>query len=201
MTPMLDHLVTGHRRRRRDDASRAASEHVRVGDGHLGRGRARRERVRRCWPRPRAPRPTRSGGCSSSPTSRCPGTPRCSRSATWCRSAAATRCPASRRWRCRWGATRPSSSSGAAARRRTSGRSSTRTRATWRRSGAARAVAELPPRHPRLRASPPGRCGSAIHLWYLVGFQNRLLVFIRWGFSFLTHGRGTRLITGEQNMP
>ena len=40
-----------------------------------------------------------------------------------------------------------------------------------------------------------------IHLFYLVGFQNRLLVFIRWGFSFLTHGRGTRLITGEQNMP
>jgi len=40
-----------------------------------------------------------------------------------------------------------------------------------------------------------------IHLWYLVGFQNRLLVFIRWAISFLTHGRGTRLITGEQNMP
>ena len=31
----------------------------------------------------------------------------------------------------------------------------------------------------------------------LVGFQNRLLVFIRWSFSFLTHGRGSRLITGE----
>jgi NADH:ubiquinone reductase (H+-translocating) len=40
-----------------------------------------------------------------------------------------------------------------------------------------------------------------VHLWYLVGFQNRLLVFIRWGFSFVTHGRGTRLITGENNMP
>ena len=37
-----------------------------------------------------------------------------------------------------------------------------------------------------------------IHLWYLVGFQNRLLVFIRWGFSFVTRGRGARLITGEQ---
>jgi NADH dehydrogenase len=34
-----------------------------------------------------------------------------------------------------------------------------------------------------------------VHLWYLVGFQNRVLVFIRWGFSFFTHGRGTRLIT------
>jgi len=37
-----------------------------------------------------------------------------------------------------------------------------------------------------------------VHLWYLVGFQNRVLVFIRWGFSFFTHGRGSRLITGER---
>jgi NADH dehydrogenase len=34
-----------------------------------------------------------------------------------------------------------------------------------------------------------------VHLWYLVGFQNRLLVVIRWSFSFVTHGRGARLIT------
>jgi NADH:ubiquinone reductase (H+-translocating) len=34
-----------------------------------------------------------------------------------------------------------------------------------------------------------------IHLWYLIGFQNRLLVMIRWGFSFITRGRGARLIT------
>jgi NADH dehydrogenase len=36
-----------------------------------------------------------------------------------------------------------------------------------------------------------------VHLWYLIGFQNRLLVFIRWSFSFFTHGRGARLITGS----
>jgi NADH:ubiquinone reductase (H+-translocating) len=36
-----------------------------------------------------------------------------------------------------------------------------------------------------------------VHLWYLVGFQNRIVVFIRWLFSFATHGRGARLITGE----
>ncbi len=34
-----------------------------------------------------------------------------------------------------------------------------------------------------------------VHLWYLVGFQNRVLVLIRWSFSFVTHGRGARLIT------
>jgi NADH:ubiquinone reductase (H+-translocating) len=35
-----------------------------------------------------------------------------------------------------------------------------------------------------------------VHLWYLIGFQNRLLVLIRWSFSFATHWRGARLITG-----
>jgi NADH dehydrogenase len=34
-----------------------------------------------------------------------------------------------------------------------------------------------------------------VHLWYLVGFQNRIVVLIRWSFSFTTHGRGARLIT------
>lgn len=33
-----------------------------------------------------------------------------------------------------------------------------------------------------------------VHLWYLIGFQNRILVVTRWSFSFLTHGRGARLI-------
>ncbi len=37
-----------------------------------------------------------------------------------------------------------------------------------------------------------------VHLWYLVGFQNRIVVFVRWSFSFLTHGRGARLITDER---
>ena len=34
-----------------------------------------------------------------------------------------------------------------------------------------------------------------VHLWYLIGFQNRLLVVIRWQISFFTRGRGARLIT------
>jgi NADH dehydrogenase len=36
-----------------------------------------------------------------------------------------------------------------------------------------------------------------VHLFYLVGFQNRVLVFIRWVTSFVTRGRGARLITFE----
>lgn len=37
----------------------------------------------------------------------------------------------------------------------------------------------------------------AVHLWYLVGFQNRVVVFTHWSISFFTHGRGARLITQQ----
>ncbi len=36
-----------------------------------------------------------------------------------------------------------------------------------------------------------------IHLMYIVEFQSRLLVFIEWGFLYLTFNRGARLITGN----
>jgi NADH dehydrogenase len=36
-----------------------------------------------------------------------------------------------------------------------------------------------------------------IHLMYIVEFQNRLLVFVEWGFLYLTWNRGARLITGS----
>ena len=36
-----------------------------------------------------------------------------------------------------------------------------------------------------------------VHIWYLIGFQNRLLVILRWAFSFMTRGRGARLITDQ----
>jgi NADH dehydrogenase len=40
-----------------------------------------------------------------------------------------------------------------------------------------------------------------VHLWYLIGFANRLLVLIRWASSFSARGRGARLITGEPPPP
>jgi NADH dehydrogenase len=40
-----------------------------------------------------------------------------------------------------------------------------------------------------------------IHLMYLVEFSNRLLVFIHWGFLYLTFDRGARLITGSDPVP
>ena len=36
-----------------------------------------------------------------------------------------------------------------------------------------------------------------IHLMYIVEFQSRVLVFIQWGFQYLTFSRGARLITGD----
>jgi len=42
-----------------------------------------------------------------------------------------------------------------------------------------------------------------VHLFYLIGVQNRLVVFTRWSASFLTDGRGARIITtgGADNPP
>ena len=34
----------------------------------------------------------------------------------------------------------------------------------------------------------------AVHIVYLIGPQNRLLVLLRWTISFATRGRGARLI-------
>jgi NADH dehydrogenase len=58
--------------------------------------------------------------------------------------------------------------------------------------GRARAVADL--HAVRLSGFPAWVTWLVVHLWYLIGFQNRLLVLIRWSFSFFTRGRGGRLI-------
>jgi NADH dehydrogenase len=40
-----------------------------------------------------------------------------------------------------------------------------------------------------------------VHLMYLVQFRNRLIVFIRWGFQYVTFDRGARLITADARLP
>jgi NADH dehydrogenase len=35
-----------------------------------------------------------------------------------------------------------------------------------------------------------------IHLMYIVQFRSRVMVFVQWGFEYLTFSRGARLITG-----
>lgn len=49
----------------------------------------------------------------------------------------------------------------------------------------------------RLKGFPAWSAWLLVHLFYLSGLQNRLLVFIRWTVSFVTRGRGARLITGR----
>jgi len=40
-----------------------------------------------------------------------------------------------------------------------------------------------------------------IHILYLIGFANRIVVVVRWSWSFFTRGRGSRLITGSPLLP
>jgi NADH dehydrogenase len=35
-----------------------------------------------------------------------------------------------------------------------------------------------------------------VHIFYLIGFENRLLVLVQWAWSYLSYERGARLITG-----
>jgi NADH dehydrogenase len=39
-----------------------------------------------------------------------------------------------------------------------------------------------------------------VHLMYLVGFQNRVLVFVQWAFHYFTYHRGARLIAPESRL-
>ena len=60
--------------------------------------------------------------------------------------------------------------------------------------GRSRAVAEI--KGIRLAGFPAWVLWLGVHLFFLIGFQNRLLVLLRWTISFVTHGRGARLVIG-----
>ncbi len=40
-----------------------------------------------------------------------------------------------------------------------------------------------------------------IHIFFLIGLQNRVLVLIQWAWSYFTYERGARLITGSTSLP
>jgi NADH dehydrogenase len=65
--------------------------------------------------------------------------------------------------------------------------------------GRARAVADLHGLH--LSGFAAWVFWLALHLYYLIGFENRILVLIRWIISFVTRGRGARLILGGAGRP
>ncbi len=41
----------------------------------------------------------------------------------------------------------------------------------------------------------------AVHIFFLIGFRNRLSVFAAWIWTYFTFTRGARLITGDQRLP
>ena len=65
--------------------------------------------------------------------------------------------------------------------------------------GRARAVAQIGPL--RLSGVVAWILWLVVHLYYLVGFENREVVLLRWAYSFFSHGRGTRLITEAAGAP
>jgi NADH:ubiquinone reductase (H+-translocating) len=37
-----------------------------------------------------------------------------------------------------------------------------------------------------------------VHIYYLIGFDNKLLVLFQWGWNYVTRKRGAQLITGRE---
>ena len=48
----------------------------------------------------------------------------------------------------------------------------------------------------KLSGFPAWALWSITHIYFLIGFRNRLLVAMNWGWNYVTFQRGTRLITG-----
>ena len=66
--------------------------------------------------------------------------------------------------------------------------------------GRGKAIADLG-RFRRFSGFPAWVLWLGVHILYLIGFANRLVVLVRWAWSFVTHGRSTRLITGTPLLP
>jgi NADH dehydrogenase len=64
--------------------------------------------------------------------------------------------------------------------------------------GRAAAVAEIGRLH--ISGFPAWFAWLAIHIFFLIGFRNRLLVMLQWSWAYLTFQRGARLITGRDSM-
>ena len=62
--------------------------------------------------------------------------------------------------------------------------------------GRKRAIAELG--RLRLSGAPAWLLWSIAHIYFLIGFRNRLAVVLNWAWSYVTFHRGTRLITGPE---
>jgi NADH:ubiquinone reductase (H+-translocating) len=73
-----------------------------------------------------------------------------------------------------------------------------RDRGTLATIGRNSAVADLP--WARLTGTIAWLLWGAVHIFFLIGFRNRVAVFLNWVWAWLTYGRGARLITGDERM-
>ena len=74
-------------------------------------------------------------------------------------------------------------------------RSASATSARSRRSGANSAVAQLG--RFRLSGYLAWWLWGVAHIYFLIGFRNRLAVAMNWAWNYVSFQRGTRLITGS----
>ncbi|MGH2721135.1 MAG: NAD(P)/FAD-dependent oxidoreductase, partial [Actinomycetota bacterium] len=52
-------------------------------------------------------------------------------------------------------------------------------------------------KHVELSGFPAWVAWLVVHIFFLIGFRNRLRVMLEWAYAYLTYDRGSRLITGE----
>ncbi len=65
--------------------------------------------------------------------------------------------------------------------------------------GRAAAVAQFKKLH--ISGYPAWLAWLFVHIFFLIGFRNRLIVLIQWAWSYFTYERGVRLITGDSPLP
>jgi NADH dehydrogenase len=63
------------------------------------------------------------------------------------------------------------------------------------------AVADLPWLGLRLKGYLAWWAWLMLHIYWLIGFRNRLSVLTQWAYSYFTYQRSTRLITGDDTWP
>jgi hypothetical protein len=61
--------------------------------------------------------------------------------------------------------------------------------------GRASGVARL--NHVKLSGFTAWAAWLVVHIFFLIGFKNRIRVLLEWAYAYLTYDRGSRLITGE----
>jgi NADH:ubiquinone reductase (H+-translocating) len=65
--------------------------------------------------------------------------------------------------------------------------------------GRAAAVADIGKIH--MSGYPAWLTWLFVHIFFLIGFRNRLLVLIQWAWAYVAYQRGARLITGSTSLP